>query len=610
MKRRALTVLALGIAGAAAAYVMHLVGQHTIAIVGARRLLPRWDLATHLLHGWVDYHLLVTGRIHQLIWDLWQQGYWPPGLSIYQMPFFLALGGELTSGLWSIATAFVLTAAMGAAVLLKQRSGSGLLAAGVFVALLISSPYVLAFSSLSMTEIPGALAQLLVLRSYLAWRQEPGARQARLFAVSLTLLFFVKYNYFVMLAVPLALYEWLERSSGWGPARRLASVRDTLRRVLSSFTGRVVLVYLAALLLITGTGGFRFEVLGQRISVRGIGNSGHIVLHGLLLRLWYLHRRGRIDWRRLTSADARVGPLLLWFVLPVAIWLALPYPNHIRDFANLLINRPVGEHAVGSGLMTYLEVLQSAYFYSPQVLAGVVAVFAVAALRYRVQPPLMQWLILAIPMQFAAVGLHQTWSSRFLILPVVLLCFAAASEVGRWFRGTAAVRATAGVLAAILLAAGLGAARRVVTEERFRSVALEPYTNSTPLREALDTIRGELTADDRLLVVGESDALSPALIRWELGPPSGVPCFPFQIGGAGRLDPALATRVLLLVPIDSPRTPLEFGSNDPARLDAILSDIDQGNLVLRRELRVPEMLVALRFYVRTSPPPRAAECRA
>jgi hypothetical protein len=349
-------------------------------------------------------------------------------------------------------------------------------------------------------------------------------------------------------------------------------------------------------------------VLGQRVSVRSIGNSGHVVLYILLLRLWYLHSRRRIDWQRLTAADTRIRPLLLWFLLPVTVWLASPYPNHIRDVANLVINRPLGQPTAGSGMSTYMDALGNAYFYSQWVLALVVVTFAMAVLRYREQPPLMRLLILAIPVQFAAIALHQTRFPRFLLLTVVLLCLAAASEAGRWFAGSRAARAAAGLLAPIVLASGVFAAGHVVTDERFRSVAFENYTNSEPLRAALDSIRRELTPDDRLLIVGQNNDLSPALFSWELGPPSGVACFPFPIGGVSRLDPALATRVLLLVPLDPRISPLDPQNYNPARLREILNEVDRDDLVLRREFPLPDMQVALRLYERTSPRTRTVEC--
>src|SRR4051794_29652536 len=89
---RWIDITALVIASSALLYIARLVDQHTIQIVATQPLLPRWDLATHLNHGWEDYHLLVTGQIPRLFWDLWLQGYWPPVLSIYQVPFYLSLG--------------------------------------------------------------------------------------------------------------------------------------------------------------------------------------------------------------------------------------------------------------------------------------------------------------------------------------------------------------------------------------------------------------------------------------------------------------------------------------------------------------------------------------
>ena len=606
-----ITAATVTVVMATAACVMQFVARHTIEVVAARRLLPRWDLATHLGHGWLDYHLLATGQLHRLVWDLWQQGYWPPGLSVYQVPFYVVLGGDMTSGLWSSPVAFVLVAATGAVVLLRQwRGGGGVVAASVFAALLISSPYLLAYASVTMTEMLGALAQLLVLGCYQAWRQRPGEGTARRFAIALTALFFVKYNYFLMLGGPLAIHVWLERTAGQSPLRRLAGAWSAAGRILTSPTGVFVVLYLAALGLILWTGGFQFHLVGQRVSVRSIGNSGHVVLYLLLFRLWYLHRRGRIDWPRLISADPLVRPLLVWFVLPVTVWLASPHPNHLRDFANLVVNRPLGEPTVESGMAAYFDALRSAYFYSDWILLPVTGAFAVAAWRYREQPPLMQSLVLAVPLQFAAIGLHQTRFPRFLLLTVVLLCLAAAGEIGRWCARFGAARAAAVLVAPAVLVMGVLAARRVVTEPRFRSVAFEHYTDSEPLSAALAGIRDELHAGDRLLIVGESNELSPALFRWELGPPSGVSCFPYPVGGSGRLDPALATRVLLLVPLDPGAAPLDASKADPARLRAIHDDVERGGLVLRREFTLPDMRVALRLYARASTPPQAAGCAA
>ena len=571
--------------------------------------MPRWDLATHLGHGWLDYHLLVTGRIVQLLWDVWLQGYWPPMLSIYQVPFYLVLGGGMTSGLWSALVAFMLTGLTGSAVIWSQWKQGGVLPASLFLALLMSSPFLLAYASVPMTEILGALTQLLVLLAYAHYRGDASPKTARFFAASLTVLFFTKYNYFFLLVAPLVLHEWLDRTSGWDTRRRLTALWRWTRRILFTPIGALLTLYVVGLLVISRTGGFEFRLLGQRVSVHTIGNTGHIVLYLLLGRLWYLHRRGRINWARLTSADPRVGPLLLWFAAPVTFWLASPYPNHIRDFSNLVLNRPLGEPTLGAGIATYLDALRTTYFYNAWILASVVAAFCVATMRYRRQPPLMQWLILAVPLQFAVIAIHQTRFPRFLLLTVVLLCLVAAGEVGRWFAGSGRGRAAATLLAPLVLVSGVIAAREVVTQARFRAVAFENYSDNESLRTALDSIRAELNAADRLAIVGQGNWLSPALFRWELGSPSGAPCFPFEVGGARGTDLALATRVLLITPIDPALAPLDVTSSYLAQRRAVLERVDRGDLVFRRELPLPDIHVTLRLYDRRSASEPTAPCQ-
>lgn len=586
--------------------VVSVVARHTIAIVEARGLLPRWDLATHLVLGWTDYHFLTTGRIDQLLWDLWLQGYWPPVLSIFQIPFYVLFGGRMAGGLWASMVAFVLTGLVGCAVLWRQWKEAALLPAGIFLALLVSSPYLLAYASVTMTEMLGAFVQLLVVLCYIRFRQHPAASTARAFALSLTVLFFTKYNYFFLLVVPLGIHEWLEQTSD-GSTVRFTAVWQSMQRVVKSPTALLLLVYLFALAIVLRTGGFDAHVLGRRISVHTIGNTGHVVLYILLARLWYLHRTHRIDWNRLASRDLRVRPLLLWFVLPVTVWFAVPYPNHIRDFANLVFNRPLGEPSVTRGIVTYIDALRGSYFYSPWLLLGVMVAFVMAGLRYGSQPSWMQWLILAVPIQSAALVFHQTRFPRFLLLTVVLLCLVAAGESARWF--TSPRRRVVGwMLTPVTLLLGVAAARVVVTQERFRVVAFDNYTDSAPLRSALAAVRRELTSDDRLAIVGEGNDLSPALMRWELGPPSGVPCAPFQIGGAARLDPALATRVLLIEPFVAGRGSLDVTDYYLAQRRAIRARIDAGEFGRRRDVRLDDIQVTVQLYDRMSRPERIVAC--
>lgn len=582
---------------------MSAAAKATIQSVEARGLLPRWDLASHLAHGWVDYHLLTTGRLHLFLWDLWEQGYWPPGLSIVQVPFFLLLGGDVTDGLWASVAAFVLLAVVGAAALVSEDADRNPIAAAIFVALLLSSPYLLAYATVTMTEMLGALAQVAVLAAYASHLRARDRATAIRLALALTALFFVKYNYFFLLALPLAIHFWLERISGsqWQGIRRAAA------SLWRSWTARLVMLYAAALLLVMVTGGFETRILGQRLSVRSVGSSGHVVLYALLARLWYLHRRGRVPWDRLVASDPLVRPLLLWFVVPVTVWIASPVPNHLRDIANLVINRPMGQASVEAGFGSYLEALRTSYFYADWVLMLVLAAFAAAAWRYRRQPALVQVLVIAVPLQFAAITMHHTRFTRFLLLTVVLLCLAAAAELARWFAALSRSRVLAGVVAVLVLVAGVQAARGVVTQERFIVLAFEHYTDSGPLRSALREIRGLLTADDRLVIAGQSNELSPALFRLELGPPSGVACFPYEIGGEDRLDLASATRLLVVEPMDA-GAPADLVSAHESRLQEIRTAIGNGSLVPEREVALPDRRLKLMLYRRPSPPVPFVTC--
>ncbi len=597
--RRILPLSLLTIGLAALAVVAGLVSRHTIEVVEAERLLPRWDLATHLVHGWTDYYYLKTLRLQQLVWDLWLQGYWPPVHSIYQIPFYLVLGGGMSSGLWSSLTAFVLVGLTGISVLHLQWRRAAVLPAGLFLMFLVTSPFHLAYASVAMTEMLGALVQVSVLFCYLRYHLHPGPRAARLFAVSLTVLFFTKYNYFFLLTVPLLVHEYLGRTAGWSRSRRLGRLWRWTKDVLSTGTGAVVGIYLAALLAVTLTGGFELDVFGQRISVRTVGSSGYVVLYGVLGRLWFLHRRGRIDWRGLFATDPRIRPVLVWLALPVIIWFAFPYPNHIREFANLVINRPMGEPTIVAGVAMYVDAIRRTFFDSDWLLVTSVAVFAVAVVRYRKQPLLMQWLLLAVPFQLAAMALHQTRFGRFLVPTLVLLWLAVSGEVGSWSAGSKRRRLVASLVAPLVLGYGLATAHGIVTQERFRRVAFENYSDSASLAAAIASIRDALGPDDRLAILGQSNDLSPGLFRWELGPPSGVPRFPIEIG-TGNLDALdTATQILLIAPGEPGPASSEVSSRYPLYLHGVRERVERGEFVFQRELPVADQHVTFQLYQRT-----------
>lgn len=524
--RRALVPSLLAIA-AALSIIATVVWSHGIESVVSRGLLPRWDLASHLVNGWRDAHYLTTGQLGRLAWDLWGQGYWPPGHSLLQMPFYVLSGDGVAAGLLSSLAALIGTVAGGVVLAVLAWGRTAGLPAAIFLVLAATSPAFLAYGSLAMTEMPGALAQMAVLVCHAWFERTRSAAAARAFAIALCALFFVKYNYFLLLALPLVAHVLLTRLSmaSWPDVRRRAAAAG--RSLVATRFRVFVLAYGLCLLLIPLTGGASFTVGGVRVALRTVGYAAHPLLYLVLARLWWLHRRGRLDWARWWALDPRLRPLAVWCALPIAVWLASPYPNHIKDVVNLVVNVPMTEPTTGQGFSGYLRTAVSDYFADGWMLAAVSAGFIAAVVRYRRAEPLHQLLVLMAVGQVLLVLTHHTRDPRFLLLAMPPLWLASAGAIGAWLttRRTPAVTA-ASIGLAVAAAAG---AEATAGGAAFQRLVRQQYVDSATLAGTMAAIRDETGPRDRVAVIGRIDALSPALLAWELGPPSGEPAFPREV---------------------------------------------------------------------------------
>lgn len=564
----------------------------------ARHLLPRWDLAAHLVNGWSDYYFLTTWQWPRLVWDLWSQGYWPPGQSLFQLPFYLVSGGTLSGGLHSSVVAFVLAGTLGGAVLAEAWGRAAWLPVAVALAFMVTSPFYLAYASVAMSEMVGAFAQGAVMLAYVRASRTGRARDARWFALALTALFFTKYNYFLLLAVPLAGHEWLEQTAGQATSRRLAGVWRALRSALSSPDGVLVALYLAALAAVELTDGFEFSLAGQRVALRTIGYSAHPVLYLLLARLWWRHRTGRIDWAAIRARDPRIGPLLTWFVVPVTLWLASPFPNHIKDVANLLFNIPMGEPTVRLGLAAYLESVRDEYFLHAGLVVVALAGFALAIWRFRVMPPPVRLLVLTAALQFVMVTVHQTRDPRFLLLAMPPFWLASGSGLGAWIASRSPRFAV--VAAVAILTASLYGAQLTVDGATFRRIAFDNYVDSPALAAAFAAVRDTTSPGEHTAVVGRHEAVSPGLVRWQLGPASGESALPIEVlrvADEPRLDDADV--VLHVESRDPPDIAVrEETERAAARVEARVA---RGALVAVQTMVLDAPRVTLRVYRTTSP---------
>lgn len=577
-----------------------LVAGVTLASLPWRPLLPRWDHAGHLLAGWTEAYYLTTLQPVRLLWDLWGQGYWPPGHALFQLPFFALSGGHAAAGPISSLAAFVLLGLTAAATLVIDRPRRPWPAAALVVLFVATSPFVLAYASVAMMEMLGLLVHAAVLLCY-AWYDRRRTRAAACaFALSLTVVFFVKYNYFVLLMVPLLAYEYLQRTSGLSGAGRFRQLRTVMAVLVSRPTLTLLAVYLCFAVTIELTGGFAFDLGGRRVAVRTIGYSAHPVLYAVLLRLWYLHRHGSLDWESLAALDPRIRPLLVYFVLPVTLWLASPYPNHIKDVVNLLINTPMGPATAALGLFAYLDAVATDYFAAPWLLAVTLGGFTATVATWRTQSPLIRVCVLAALFEFAMVTVHPTRDPRFLATALLPLWLASASMLGAWISrpGRAASSAAAVAIVGVVLVMS----RTVVDGAPFQRLAFEHYVESSALREALADLDRRIAPNQQSAVLGRSDALSPSLFRWYLGPPSGHASFPVEISRvADEVWLDRADVVVLAAPLDDHTGPDELREFHARHAAWLAPRLALGALIEERQWPIRDQGVRLILYRRRAP---------
>jgi hypothetical protein len=556
--------------------VAMLVHERVVRVVGDRHLLPHWDPAAHLLDGWIGYWSLRTMQPWTFFWNFREEGLWPPAYALWQVPFYFAVGPELTSGLTATLAAFALLGVAGALVLVldSPKRDAAVVPVTLWLVLVVTSPYYLAYSAIGMMETFGAFAQTLV---YLAWsvdRRRRGATSGRLFALSLTLLFFAKYNYLVLCVAPMLLHEFLGRTAGASLARRIEQARSALRTAWTSPTIRVVALYLIALVILIRSGGFDVRVLGHEVSVHRVGATGHIVLIAVGARILFLHRRRRIDWQALLAVDRRVRPLLIWFVLPVTVWLLSPYPNHLRDFVDLLVNQPHGVEGLGSSIGLYVQAF-GRYFRGREELWVTAALFAVITVRFRRCTPLTRLLFVTAATGFVLSALHQNRQERFLFTTLLPLWLGAAAATGGWFSSGVYRRAIGAALALAMLVHTARAVPAMVDSDAFRARAFAFYATGDEIPAAFDWLRGRLPRDGRLVVHGRGNRFSPSLFGWELGPPAGFVRFPVCVRNSGPEDRTAADHLLLIVST-APVTDPDIDLHDEVHREKVQRRLDLG----------------------------------
>jgi hypothetical protein len=271
------------------------------------------------------------------------------------------------------------------AFLLPRRAcpEGGTWAGVVAAALVLASPAHRAYATDIMLESSGACLTLAILYAYLIWVQEPSRRSALGLAIALSLLFFEKYNYWLLAAAALAINEAIRRprlpraAFDW---LRRSGIKWTIRRLRRPLT-ILALVLAAGGFVIAATGGTTLSWRSREISLRNPHNLVHIAYLCVFAQivLWWIRggKRSLAAWPdefRLL-AYGHLAPILIWFAFPKRLFNFLWYLSPAN-----------AEHphlAVLPGLSAYWSALQDDYHADPVWLSLAVGLGAAALLGVR-----------------------------------------------------------------------------------------------------------------------------------------------------------------------------------------------------------------------------------
>ena len=327
-------------------YISFLLSLNTIAIVKENNLLPLWDQAAHSVEGWEIYFYLRNMNFPMFIWKLWTRGLWPFVNNLYLAIFYFVCGPYYYSALISNIIAFIGIGCFASYILIKLSKNIPVFSLSLVIFFVISSPMYLAFASLSMLEIFGSLMQLSVFISYIFLNERRDSKSAKLFACSLTILFFTKFNYFFMVFLPILIHEYFLLTSNLTLREHWENFLEKSKLLLSCTLGKAFFIYCLVMIILIKTGGFEFYILHQKVYIGDIGGSGHVVLYILLWNLWKSYNKRKECWRYILNIDYRIRPLVYFFGIPVLIWFTIPYPNHINDFFKFMINRKTEKYGL------------------------------------------------------------------------------------------------------------------------------------------------------------------------------------------------------------------------------------------------------------------------
>lgn len=304
-----------------------------------------------------------------LVRHLYEQDRWPFLLPLWLIPFVLIGGysweaaavGVLAT--WVLAGLAMFWAVRGwTCMILPDQEIFHDLAGSTALLLFISSRIVNIFSTEIMLEVP---AMVLVLgATFLYARAHENKRHARLFCLSLTLLFFLKFNYGIYAVAATILLEILRDFYG----RELPYLWEIAKSVGKHPLLWISIVGIIISLLILKTGGLQFSIFDKKVSVTSPGHPIYFIFW-----VWGIWLAPRIRWlfQRREYSDPGSFSLqfyrtfVLWTALPIVLWLINPVK--VRKIVQWAVKGAGYKHDQSPDSFQFVQSVVNEYSFTPIV---------------------------------------------------------------------------------------------------------------------------------------------------------------------------------------------------------------------------------------------------
>lgn len=238
----------------------------------------------------------------------------------------LASPGNIHLAILPSLAGWILTVVFGFLVARRMVPCGGNLAGWTAALFILASPGHRAFATDVMLESLGAGLTMVTLYLYLRTIQGPLHNNARTLAICLSLLFFLKSNYYMLVLFSLLAAEFSRQPRVYLGYLNNPHLRGEKRNawLWAQFKQPLnyAVVILGVLALILGlTGGQSITLFGRPISVRRPHNLLTAAYFFLFLRVLWGWRRNPLLWKSLSPGARQV---VVWHVLPLALWFLLP----------------------------------------------------------------------------------------------------------------------------------------------------------------------------------------------------------------------------------------------------------------------------------------------